>query len=143
MTAIGENAAGPTAPAAPAPKVPLSWWPFAKRRWEAADTVIAVVSALIIVIFAIFFFLCVQGFGTTLEGAKKRAQTSADIVATQSSWLIGSGLTTLRLLDAKLAFEPAILDAGEKAGLDDALKTLPSGGSFAIYDPTGAVLLRR
>jgi two-component sensor histidine kinase len=111
-----------------------------KRRWEAADTVIAVVSALIIVIFAIFFFLCVQGFGTTLEGAKKRAQISADIVASQSAWLIGSGLTTLRLLDSKLAFEPAILDAGEKAELDGALRALPSGGSFAIYDPAGAVL---
>ncbi|MBL8598467.1 MAG: ATP-binding protein [Devosia sp.] len=126
--------------AAPDPGKTRTWWPYAHRRWEAADTVIAVVSTLIIVIFAVFFFLCWQGFGTTLEAAKKRAQVSADIVATQSSWLLGSGLTSLRLLESKLAFEPAILDAGEKAELDGALKALPSGGSFAIYDPGGAVL---
>ncbi len=117
-----------------------SWWPFASRRWESADTVIAVVSALILVIFAVFAFLIWQGFGTTLEATKKRAQVSADIVATQSSWLLGSGLTALRLIDSKLAFEPAVLDPGEKAELDNALKALPAGGSFAIYDPTGAVL---
>lgn len=126
--------------AAPAAGKAPSWWPFAKRRWEAADSVIAVVSALIIVIFAVFAFLCIQGFANTIESAKKRAQTSADIVATQASWLLGSGLTSLRLIESKLAFEPAVLDPGEKAELDGALKALPSGGSFAIYDPAGAVL---
>lgn len=118
----------------------MNWWPFAQRRWEAADTLIAVVSALIIGIFAVFAFLCIQGFGTTLDGAKKRAQISADIVATQGSWLLGSGLASLRLIESKLAFEPAILDAGEKAELDEALSALPAGGTVALYDPSGAVL---
>lgn len=133
MSAEAPIAAAPTAKAS-------SWWPFANRRWEAADTVIAVVNALILIIFAIFAFLCVQGFSSTIESAKTRAQTSADIVATQASWLLGSGLTTLRLIESKLAFEPAVLDPGEKAELDAALKALPSGGSFAIYDPAGNVL---
>jgi two-component sensor histidine kinase len=136
--AVGDPLGLAAAPGSPAPA--RSWWPFASRRWEAADTVIAVVSALIIIIFAVFAFLCIQGFGTTLDTAKKRAQVSADIVATQSSWVLGSGLTALRLIDSKLAFEPAVLDPGEKAELDNALKALPAGGSFAIYDPTGAVL---
>lgn len=117
-----------------------SWWPFAHRRWEAGDTIIAVVSTLIIVIFAIFFFLCWQGFGTTVEAAKKRAQVSADIVASQSRLLLGGGFTALRLLDAKLALEPAVLDPGEKAELDAALRAMPTGSVFAIYDPAGAVL---
>jgi two-component sensor histidine kinase len=138
MTAIGEDTGGTTVPAAP--KAPIRLWPFAKRRWEAADTVIAVVSTLIVVIFAVFAFLCIQGFGTTLEAAKKRAQVSADIVATQSSWLLGSGLAALRLVESKLAFEPAILDTAEKAELDAALTALPSGGSLALYDPNGVVL---
>jgi two-component sensor histidine kinase len=138
MTAIGNETGGASAPASP--KAPIQLWPFARRRWEAADTVIAVASSLIIVIFAIFTFLCVQGFGTTLEAAKKRAQVSADIVATQSSWLLGSGLAALRLVESKLAFEPAILDTGEKAELDAALTALPSGGSLALYDPNGVVL---
>ena len=136
--AASDHAGVATAPNASTPD--RSWWPFASRRWEAADTVIAVVSALIFVIFTVFAFLCIQGFGTTLEAAKKRAQVSADIVATQGSWLLGSGLTALRLIDSKLAFEPAVLDPGEKAELDNALKALPAGGHFAIYDPNGAVL---
>jgi two-component sensor histidine kinase len=110
------------------------------RRWEAADTVIALAGGLIIVIFAIFGLLCWQGFGQTIESAKKRAQTSADIVATQSSWLLGGGLAALRLIESKLAFEPAVLDPGEKADLDAALKALPVPGSLALYDPAGAVL---
>lgn len=123
-----------------APAARMTWWPFARRRWETADTVIALVSVLIVGIFAVFLFLCIQGFGTTMEGAKKRAQVSADIVATQGSWLLGSGLTALRLLDSKLALEPAVLDPGEKAELDAALEGLPAGGTFAIYDPAGTVL---
>jgi two-component sensor histidine kinase len=134
MSAVAPDVAVP-----PRMKAP-SWLPLGGRHWEAADTVIAVVSALIIIIFAIFFFLCWQGFGTTLEGAKKRAQTSADIVATQASWVLGSGLTSLRLIESKLAFEPAVLDPGEKAELDADLSALPSGGTIAIYDPAGAVL---
>lgn len=112
----------------------------AKRRWEAADTVIALAGGLIIVIFAIFGFLCWQGYASTIENAKVRAQTSANIMATQAAWLLGGGLTSLRLIEAKLAFEPAVLDPVEKADLDDALKALPTGASLALYDPSGAVL---
>ena len=114
--------------------------PRARRRWEAADTVIALVSALIIVIFAIFGFLCWQGFGQALESARNRAQTTADIVATQSSWLLGGGLAALRIVESKLAFEPAVLDPEDKAELDNALKVLPAGGALALYDTDGTVL---
>jgi two-component sensor histidine kinase len=112
----------------------------AKRKWEAADTVIALAGGLILIIFGIFAFLCWQGYATTIQNAKTRAQTSADIVATQTAWLVGSGLASLRLIEAKLAFEPAVLDPVEKADLDDALKALPTGASLALYDPSGAVL---
>jgi two-component sensor histidine kinase len=111
-----------------------------KRRWEAADTVIALAGGLIIVIFAIFGFLCWQGYASTIQNAKVRAQTTANIVATQAGWLLGGGLTSLRLIEAKLAFEPAVLDPVEKADLDTALKALPTGASLALYDPSGTVL---
>ncbi len=111
-----------------------------RRRWEAADTVIALTTGLIIVIFAIFFFLCWQGFGQTIENAKKRAQTTADIVATQASWMIGGGISALRIVESKLAFEPAVLDPEEKADLDNALKVMPVAGNLALYDTDGTVL---
>ncbi len=134
MSAVGE-----AAPAAPA-KRPTSWWPFAKRRWEAADTVVALAGAIIIGIFAIFTLLCVSGYQQTLDSARLKAQTTADIVATQVGWLLGSGFAALQLVDARLAFEPAMLDPVVKADLDAALQSLPVGATLALYDPAGNVL---
>jgi two-component sensor histidine kinase len=114
--------------------------PILHRRWEAADTVIALASVLIISIFAIFALLCVSGYQQTLNGARTRAQTTADIVATQASWLLGSGFAALQLVDARLSFEPAVLDPTVKADLDIALKSLPEGAGLALYDPAGNVL---
>ena len=50
----------------------------AKRKWEAADTVIALAGGLILIIFGIFVFLCWQGYASTIQNAKARAQTSAN-----------------------------------------------------------------
>jgi two-component sensor histidine kinase len=138
VTAIGE-AVGDPAAKAPAPRQP-GRLPFRGRRWEAADSVIAFAAALVFVIFAIFALLCIQGFQATIANARVKAQTTSDIVASQADWLLGGGFAALRLLDSKLAFEPAILDPAEKAELDAALSALPGGAHFAIYDPNGAVL---
>lgn len=101
---------------------------------------IALALALIVGIFAFFAFLCVQGYQQTLNNARVRAQTTADIVATQTGWLVGGGFAALQLIDSKLAFEPAVLDPTVKADLDNALKVLPTGASLGLYDPGGAVL---
>ena len=135
MSSAQDTMTAPVKPPARGPLLP----PFT-RRWEAADTVIALSGGLIITIFAVFAFLCVQGFSQAIETAKVRASTTADIVATQTSWLIGGGLTALRLVDAKLAFAPAVLDPTEKADLDAAFKALPTGGSLALYDANGLLL---
>ena len=133
MSAVAPEMAGPVGSKTPR-------WRLLKRRWEAADTVIALAVALIIVIFAFFAFLCIQGFQQTLNSARARAQTTADIVASQAGWLIGSGFAALELIDSKLAFEPADLDPVVKADLDKALTALPSGASLGLYDPNGAAL---
>jgi two-component sensor histidine kinase len=140
MTAIGENAGGPTASATPAPKAPSRWWRFAKRRWEAADTVVALVSALIFVIFAVFVALCIQGFATSVNSAQTRAQTAADIVAQETVWLTGSVVSALDLIETKLATLPATLETADKADLDRALRNLPAGSTLAIYDAQGNVV---
>ncbi|HZY68035.1 MAG TPA: histidine kinase dimerization/phosphoacceptor domain -containing protein [Devosia sp.] len=134
------STASPEIGSAPAAGRSPGWLPFAGRRWEAADGVIVAAVLLVVGIFAFFTLLCVQGYQQTLESARVRAQTTAEIVGTQVDWLLGSGFTALALIDAKLAFEPAVLDPVDRADLDSALETLPSGASFALYDPTGAVL---
>ena len=85
----------------PAPRKPGGWRPLAGRRWEAADTVIAFASALVFVIFAVFLALCIQGYQQTLDGARARAQTTAEVVASQAAWLLGGGFAALRLIDSK------------------------------------------
>ncbi len=139
MTIAGDAVDSDTT-STPAPPTPQGRLPFAGRRWEAADVVVGLTSALVFVIFAIFALLCIQGYQQTLQSARNRAQTTADVVASQADWLLGGGLTALRLIESKLAFEPAILDPGEKADLDAAVDVLPGGAVFAIYDPNGAVL---
>ncbi len=138
MTAL-EDATPPGA-APHDPSAPLTSPPATRRRWEAADTVISLSGGLIIIIFAIFGFLCWQGYWAAIEAGKARAQTAANIAASQTSWMLGGGLSALRLIESKLAFEPAVLDPAEKAELDSALEMLPSGASLALYDPAGDVL---
>jgi two-component sensor histidine kinase len=140
MTAVGENVEGTTLPSAPTPKATSRWWPFATRRWEAADTVIALVSALIFVIFAVFVGLCVQGYATSVASAKTRAQTAANIVAQETSWLTGLVLSALDVVETKLQMLPATLEPADKADLDTALRNLPKGSTLAIYDVQGLVV---
>ncbi|MEO6015417.1 MAG: histidine kinase dimerization/phosphoacceptor domain -containing protein, partial [Devosia sp.] len=110
---------------------------FLKRNWEAADTVIALASGLVFIIFAVFLFLCVQGYGTTIRNAENRAQTASDVVSDQVEWMVGSGLAALQLIESKLAQLPAALEPEDKADLDNALKALPAGTRLAIYDAQG------
>ena len=67
-----------------------------KRRWSAATIVVGLASALVFAIFAIFALLCWQGYGTTLQQAKTKAQVAADVVADQLQWSMSASLTALR-----------------------------------------------
>lgn len=124
---------GASAPAAPEER-------RAKRRWEAADTLVAVVVAFLVVIFAVFVALCVQAFGTTADHARTRAQAAAQVVSDEVSWMTGASLAALRLIDANLSLLPAALDATDRAELDASLRALPVRTQLSIYDATGLVV---
>ncbi len=108
-----------------------------KRRWEAADTVLWLAGGLVAVIFAVFAFLCWQGFAQVETNAKTRAQTAADIIASEIKWVAGSSLAALQLIEEKLALLPAALETTDKADLDNALRLMPAGVRLAIYDAQG------
>ena len=99
----------------------------------------ALASALIVVIFAIFVFLCLQGFGTTIEQAKAKAQTAADIVAPKNR--TGCSAAALTALQPRSpAACPTALDPTRRATgtIDAALEGVcrPSAAS-ALYDADG------
>ncbi len=138
MTAAGEQAADAViGRRGDGPRTPRR---LLGRRWEAADTVVALSAALVVIIFAVFGFLCWQGYGQTLDAARAKSQRAADLVASQAGWMLGGSLAALELIESKLAFEPAVLAPETKAELDTALKALPAGTSLGLYDPTGTVL---
>ncbi|RYE08611.1 MAG: hypothetical protein EOP22_12800 [Hyphomicrobiales bacterium] len=111
-----------------------------RRRWEAADTVIAAVGALVFIILAFFVFLCIQGYASSQAQAHTRAQAAADIVANEIKWVAGSSLTALQLVAEKLAMMPTALEPVDKADFDAALSILPAGTQLAIYDVDGLIV---
>lgn len=113
----------------PAPKV--------RWRWSAADTVIAVAASLIVVVFAIFGLLCWQGYYTTLQSAKTKAQSAAQIVAEDGRWMLGSAHAVLQQV-AGIAEMPADITAEQAARVKAAIASLPVEATLGLYDATGA-----
>lgn len=127
MATGGTTGAGASAPVETRPP----------RRWEAADTVMALAVGLVVVIFAVFIFLCIQGYGAVQTSAKNRAQTAADIISGEMKWVAGSSLAALQLVEEQLSLLPASLETTDKADLDNALRLMPAGTQLAIYDAQG------
>ena len=105
-------------------------------RWTPAAIVIAMAVALVAVIWAIFLFLCWQGFGTTLENAKIKVQGAADVMAAETTWMLGSAHAVLAQLAASAPL-PADITADQKSVLDAALRPFPASTSLGIYDAAG------
>ena len=106
------------------------------KLWSPANIVIALSVGLIVVIFAIFALLCVQGYSTTLQQAETKAQTAADVVAEEAEWMLGGTQALLQHL-ASLAATPADITAPDRTSIEAALKLLPAPASFGVYDATG------
>jgi two-component sensor histidine kinase len=124
--------------AAPAPGATGSTKPVpAKRRWEAADTVIAISVLLVLVIVGIFALLCVQGFATTLEMTKTRGQVAANIVAEETRWVVSSGLTLAKGAAGAFNNDPAQASAATLARFNTVTALMPTKISLGVYDATG------
>lgn len=113
-----------------------------KRRWpfSPASTVVALSSALIAIILAVFALLCWQGYGTTLQTAKSRVETASDILATEAEWIVSSGLAVLNQAAEDVATDatalPGLADPGHMA----AISALPATVGLSVYDASGALV---
>jgi two-component sensor histidine kinase len=109
-----------------------------KLRWrlEPATIVVALASALIFVIVAIFVFLCFQGYGTTIDQAQAKARTATSLVADDMDFVLDGGLAALKFVAAAVP-DPQTMTSERKAALDEAVKALPEGSSLAIYTADG------
>ena len=108
-----------------------------RRRWETADTVVAASVGLVALIVAVFVLLCFQGYGTTLAGAKSRAQRAAEAVAEGSHWTIAATMASLEVAAAQ--FVSGATTAEIAAAFDRASSTLPVLPALRIYTADGAL----
>jgi two-component sensor histidine kinase len=111
--------------------------PARRRRWEAADTVIAISVGLVLVIVGIFALLCVQGYASTIEGTKVRGQTAADIVAEETRWVVSSGLTLARGAAGAFNNDPTQASAATLARFNGVTTMMPTRIALGVYDAQG------
>jgi two-component sensor histidine kinase len=111
----------------------------AKRKWEQADTVVAVGSLLVATIVAIFALLCFQGYETTVNEAKTRAQRAAGVVAEGVEWILAASRAPLEYAaqqggdGAAADFRTAFVDAARVASAQT------GGARLAAYDAEGTL----
>jgi len=106
-----------------------------RRRWEAADTVVAASVGLVALIVVVFVVLCLQGYDTTLAGAKARAQRAAEAIAEGSRWTIAATMASLEAAAAQLVSGATTDDIA--AAFDRASSTLPVQPALRIYTADG------
>jgi two-component sensor histidine kinase len=105
----------------------------AVKRWrlQPADLVVGSSVALVVIIFAFFGFLVWQAYFQVLEGAKEKAQRAADIVAQETAWIAGAGVTLLNQF-AELSSDASTIP--NAAGL---LEQLPAEAGLGVYAADG------
>ena len=136
MSTQAEFAAGPAAP-----KLPRAVTAPVKRRWEAADTVIAISVGLVVIIVGIFALLCVQGYYATIEGTKTRGQTAANIVADETRWVIASALTLAQGSAGAFNNDPALANAETQRRFSRVTGLMPAKLALGVYDASGKAVV--
>lgn len=109
-----------------------------RRRWEAADSVVAGSTLLVAAIVGIFILLCVQGYNSALENARKRALTAANIVAEETHWVFATAKASLDFLATRLDGDPAATPDA-LADFEAAATTIPMDMRVGIYDASGTL----
>lgn len=108
-----------------------------QRRWEAADALIAVSVALVVIILAIFALLCVQGYNTAIENTKTRSLAAANIVAEETRWVVSSALTLANGAAGAFGGDPAQASADTLKRFEKVTAAMPTELAMGVYDSEG------
>ncbi|MEQ1901203.1 MAG: histidine kinase dimerization/phosphoacceptor domain -containing protein [Devosia sp.] len=108
-----------------------------RRRWEAADTLIAISVGLVVIIFAIFALLCVQGYNTVIENTKTRSLAAANIVAEETRWVVASALTLANGTAGAFGGDPAQASADTLQRFENVTAGMPTVLALGVYDSEG------
>lgn len=108
------------------------------RKWEAADSVILGSGLLVSAIVGIFVVLCFQGYDTTVDEARAKANRSASIAAEGARWVVTSSLSLLEGVTSQL--DNGAEAAEVLASFERAATPLPAQLDFGVYDASGQLL---
>jgi two-component sensor histidine kinase len=112
-----------------------------RKRWEAADTIVAATVSLLIVVFAIFGFLVWQAFDNTIPQASERAERAAVGLSERMGLVVGSAMALLDVV-ARGEVGPDAIPAADVATLTKVLARLPAKITFGSYDEDGRSILK-
>lgn len=105
------------------------------KTWEAANTVIAGSAILVSIIIGVFVLLCFQGYGTTIEEAKGKAQRAANVVAESSRWVVASARAAVE------AVATAYPESGSSLDLfSDVSRHFPTNVVLGVYNASGRLI---
>lgn len=111
-----------------------------KRRWEAADTVVAASVGLVAIIVGIFILLCIQGYSNAIENNKERTQTAAEVVAEGTRWVISSARALLDSTAGYIDRNGGVADAQTIARFEAYASSIPTDLELGIYDAAGSAI---
>ncbi|PWW04072.1 signal transduction histidine kinase [Hoeflea marina] len=103
-----------------------------------STTVVRNLGLLMLVLITVLGALLVaKEYRSEQSNARVRVQTSAQVVATQFGWIFAASSQALWRIEDVVPREEAERGSISIADLDDAVRDLPSGFQYAVYDASG------
>ena len=117
------------------PFVRLTHWTRGIRGTTFGAIAVAVV--LVLAVLGLGAQIVWQNYQAAIMAGQTRAQSSADIVAAHSEWMISAGDQALRRIDEALGPLAISNSPDQVDNISQAVGNLPAGFQYAVYDWTG------
>lgn len=92
---------------------------------------------MLVLITALGALLVAKEYKSEQSNARVRVQTSAQVVATQFGWIFEASSQALRRIEDAVSREEARRNPLSIADLNEAVRDLPSGFQYSVYDESG------
>lgn len=108
------------------------------KRSRLSMTAVRNLGILMLVLITVLGVLLVEKeYKSEQSNARVRVQTSAQVVATQFGWIFEASSQALRRIEDAVSREEARRNLLSIADLNEAVRDLPSGFQYSVYDASG------
>jgi two-component system, sensor histidine kinase PdtaS len=110
-------------------------------RIARPETAIVLTLLIILAALSLAGLLVLQNYQTALSAAEAKAQSSADIVAAHTEWMIEASDQALRRIDSALPDAAIGTSPDSVEDITQAVGDLPQGFQYSVYDEGGVLRL--